>query len=275
MTTTEPRSLMRVTKAQRIFFGAVFLLAIWVGLWGYFAPSRVDKVIPWLVPPLHAQFLGAMYLSGAVVTFSAMVARSYAAVRAVLPAISIWTGMLLAVSFLFLDEFSYDRVQVWVWFGAYLIYPIVGACFAWKHRSAAEIVLGPNVPIWGKRYLFAQGILATALALSLLFAPNVMVRCWPWNITPMLAQIYSAPLLSYGFGSLTLARKQTWLEVSILIRGFFVFSIGVLVASFLHRRLFSFRNVSTWIWFGGFITATSVLTILIAVSERTKGEFRE
>jgi hypothetical protein len=53
-----------VTRGQKIYFAAVGVLALWVGIWGYFIPSQVDKAIPWLVPPFHARFLGAMYLSG-------------------------------------------------------------------------------------------------------------------------------------------------------------------------------------------------------------------
>src|SRR5687767_6939157 len=58
------KAMTVVTRGQRIYFGAVGLLALWVGIWGYFIPGQVDKAIPWLVPPLHARFLGAMYLSG-------------------------------------------------------------------------------------------------------------------------------------------------------------------------------------------------------------------
>ena len=45
-----------VTRGQKMYFAAVGLLALWVGIWGYFIPTQVDKAIPWLVPPLHARF---------------------------------------------------------------------------------------------------------------------------------------------------------------------------------------------------------------------------
>ena len=41
-----------ITRGQKIYFAAVGLLALWVGSWGYFIPSRVDQAIPWLVPSL-------------------------------------------------------------------------------------------------------------------------------------------------------------------------------------------------------------------------------
>ena len=78
-----------VTRGQRIYFAAVGLLALWVGIWGYFIPGRVDQAIPWLVPPLHARFLGAMYLSGTAFMVGSILARYYAEVRVVVRVIAI------------------------------------------------------------------------------------------------------------------------------------------------------------------------------------------
>src|SRR3990167_5373174 len=104
----------RVTTGQRIFFAAVDALALWVGFWGYFAPPQVNKAIPWVVPPLHARFLGAMYLSGAAFMVGCLLARRYAEVRVVVPMIAIWTGMLFIVSLFHLSEFDYTRGQTWI-----------------------------------------------------------------------------------------------------------------------------------------------------------------
>src|SRR3712207_5496311 len=70
-----------ITRGQRIYFAAVGAFAMLVGVWGYFLPSRIDQVIPWLLPPLHARFLGAMYLSGATFMLGCFLARRYAEAR--------------------------------------------------------------------------------------------------------------------------------------------------------------------------------------------------
>ena len=54
------------TLAHRVYFALVGSFALWVGIWGYFVPAEVARAIPWQVTPLHARFLGAMYLSGMV-----------------------------------------------------------------------------------------------------------------------------------------------------------------------------------------------------------------
>src|SRR5882724_9891100 len=108
-----------VTWPHRIYFAAVGFLALRVGFIGYFFPGEIARVIPWQVPPLHARFLGAMYLSALVFVLCSIPARRWYEVRVMVPMIAIWTGMLLVVSLLHFGEFDFSRLQVWIWFGAY------------------------------------------------------------------------------------------------------------------------------------------------------------
>jgi len=265
------KAMKVVTRGQRIYFGAVGLLALWVGIWGYFIPGQVDKAIPWLVPPLHARFLGAMYLSGTAFMIGGIMSRYYAEVRVMVRVILIWTGMLFIVSLFYLGQFDYSRTQVWIWFGAYIIYPLIALWLMWNDGTVRERFVGPSLPAWVRRYLLAQGIVVTVLGLVLLLAPEFMVKVWPWKITRLLAQIYSAPFLAYGLSSLMLSRKQTWPEVRVVVVATFVFAFGVLLASFIHRELFSLTNIATLVWFGGFLLATAVLGLLSMRAVQARG----
>jgi hypothetical protein len=170
--------------------------------------------------------------------------------------------MLLIVSLFYLDEFDYSRTQVWIWFGAYIIYPLIGLWLIWNDRNLNTNIPGSGLPAWVRGYLAIQGIIVTILALALLLLPEVMVSVWPWNITRLLAQLYSAPFLAYGLSSLMLSRRQTWAEIRVVVIATFVFAFGVLLASLIHRQLFSFVTMSAWLWFGGFLLATTMLGIL-------------
>src|SRR3712207_136693 len=98
--------MTNVTLAHRLYFTAVGALALWVGVWGYFAPHRIDVAIPWIVPPLHARFLGAMYLSGTAFMIGCLFARRWYEVRVVVMMIAIWTGLLFVVSLFHLQAFD-------------------------------------------------------------------------------------------------------------------------------------------------------------------------
>jgi hypothetical protein len=261
-----------ITRNLKIYYAAVGLLALWVGAWGYFNPTQVDEAIPWLVPPLHARFLGAMYLSGTTFMIAGILSKRYYEVRIMTPMIAIWTGMLFVVSLFYLGEFDYSRPQVWIWFGAYIVYPLIALWVAWRNRNLPEPSAGTKMPAWMKTYLFVQGLIVTLLSLALLFAPALMVSLWPWKITRLLAQIYSAPFLSYGFGSLMLSRRETWNEGRVVLAGTVVFALGVLIASIIHRDLFSFVSISSLVWFCGFGIASAALGYFFAQSIRAQNE---
>jgi hypothetical protein len=255
-------SIESVTPAHRIFFALVGSFALWVGVWGYFVPSEIDRAIPWPVPALHARFIGAMYLSGVVLMGWSLVARRLAEVQTAVVMASVWTGMLLVVSLLHLGEFNYGRLPVWFWFGAYFAYPLMGAWLALTRRPTELPEASAAVVDWARVVLATQGIVCVALAGCLFFAPAWMASVWPWTIPTLLAQIYSGPFLSYGIGSLLLARQRYWIEWRIALASMAAFAALVLLASFIHGALFLPVGPAAAIWFGGFAVATALLAFL-------------
>jgi hypothetical protein len=265
--TTDGRRAGRIGAAEKAYFAAVGALALWVGLWGYFNPTRVDKAIPFLVPPLHARLLGAMYLSGLALMVGCLLARRWTQVSIVPLMTAVWTGGLLVVSLFHLEEFDFARTQPWVWFAAYIVYPLIAIWLTVRHRLLARAGPEPSdLPGWARRYLVAQGGVLVVLAAALLLVPSVMVDVWPWTITPLLAQIYSAPFLSYGIGSLLLGRRGTWAQVRVAASGILVFCIAVLLASIIHLELFSAEDVPDVLWFCAFALASTTLGVLAARS---------
>jgi hypothetical protein len=249
--------------AERLYFVAVALLALWVGTWGFFVPRSVGRALPFVVPPLHARFLGAMYLSGLTFMVGAALSRTWAEVRVVPPITAMWTGGLLVVSLIHLGEFNLGEPQDQVWFAAYVAYPLIALWLTWRHRGDAhERLPGEPLPAWATTYLAVQGAAAAALGLALLVAPGAVADAWPWPITSLLAQLYSAPLFAYGVGSLLLSRQRTWPEVRVCAVAMSVFAAGVLVASVIHRDLFSSRDVAAWLWFVTFGAGTVALAVL-------------
>ena len=258
-----------VTRNQKIFFAAVGALALWVGVWGFFVPGHVDKAIPWLVPPLHARFIGAIYFSGFTIMSASMLTRHLEEVRVSNIIVSVWTGALFVISLFYLGEFDFGRGPVLFWFAAYIAYPLIGFWYAWINRNIRDQATSSSLPSWIRTALLIQGMLLTLIALALLFIPDFMLTIWPWKVTRMLIQIYSGPFLAFGIGSLLLSRQQTWPAVRIVVSGFFVLAFGVLIASTIHRSLFSFASPATWIWFGGF-TLVLVLHASMILLNRTQ-----
>ena len=263
--------MAEVTRSERIYFAAVGVLALWVGFWGYVLPSEVERAIPFPVPPLHARFLGAVYLSGLTIMVGGLLARSWREIRLVPILTALWTGGLCMISLFYLDRFDFATPQPWVWFAAYVIYPLIAIGLAWRHRHVESgAASAAEVPAWARRYLVGQGIVLAVVAIGLLLAPGAMTDVWPWPIDRLLAEIYSAPLLAYGVGSVLLARQRTLLEIRVVVAGMLVFTAGVLLASIIHRELFSAGDVEDVLWFGLLVVANAMLGLLLVLASRQR-----
>jgi hypothetical protein len=260
----------RLTLFERLYCGAVAALALWVGIWCYFFPDMSDSGIPWRLPPLCATLFGSMYFSGAVFTASCMCARRWSDVRVIMPMIAIWTGGLTIVSLFYLPAFNFARTQVWAWFGAYIVYPLIALGLMWAHRrhNSMHPVDGPAPPSWVRLYLLAQGSVIVVLALGLLLAPRAMSRIWPWGTGQMMLQLYAAPLFSYGIGSFILSRRRTWPEIRLALIAIGVFTGAEFVVSLRYQSLLNGPSLSIAFWFVWLAVTTGMLAVLSLMSFR-------
>ena len=254
-----------ITTGQRIFFAVICAAALLVAILGLFNPTYLASIFTWLVlPPLHARFVGAIYAFGAVFMAGCLAARYQAEVRWAVQLIGIWTGMLFIISLLNLSAFDLSRLPVQIWFASYIIYPIIALWMTLRSSPMREVGDLPGLELAGpaRGFLLIQGILFSLLAILLFFAPAFMTTLWPWKVTPVLAQMYAGPLLSYGLGSLLFARQKKWLGVRAILPGMLIFTVTTALISFVHIGLFSFNETADLLWFGWFIFASLILGFL-------------
>ena len=94
----------------------IALAALFVSWLGWAAPARMDESFTWAsLPTLHAEFVGALYAFGGVYMACCVGARYRRQVAPAIPAVIIFTGLLLA-SFAHRDLFSGKDVVTWLWF---------------------------------------------------------------------------------------------------------------------------------------------------------------
>jgi hypothetical protein len=254
-----------ITSGQKIFFAVICAAALLVAVLGLFNPAYLASMFTWLVlPPLHARFVGAIYLFGAVFMGMCLFAKQQAEVRWAVQMIGAWTGMLFVISILNLSAFDLSLLPPKIWFASYILYPIIALWMTVRQPSMmqAAALPGPRLDGWAGKFLLAQGLLITVLSAALFFAPTFMSTLWPWKVTPVLAQMYAGPLLSYGVGSLLFSRQEQWLGVRAIVPAMLAFTATTTVVSFLHINLFSFNEIADLLWFGWFLVTTLLLTLL-------------
>jgi hypothetical protein len=254
-----------ITRGEQIFFAVICVAALLVAALGLFNPVYLASIFTWLeLPPLHARFVGAIYAFGAVFMAGCLAARYQAEVRWAVQLIGIWTGMLFIISLLNLHAFDFNLLPVQIWFASYIIYPIISFWMTLQQPQLMRADNLPGLPLagWATGFLLIQGILFSLLAILLFFAPEYMTTLWPWKVTPVFAQMYAGPLLSYGLGSLLFSRQERWLGVRAILPGMLVFAVTTVIISFIHIGLFSFTEIPDLLWFGWFIFASLLLAVL-------------
>ena len=244
------------SRSFRAYFALVGLFALWVGAWGYFVPAEVVRALPWPVPPLHARFIAAIYLAGLLAMILSLAATRLAEVRIPVALAAIWTGALLLVSTLHLNEFDFAKPQVWFWMGAYAVFPLWGGWLYFARGAGAAARRRPADPA-----LVGVAVPCLLLAAGLLAAPAQMARLWPWPLPPLLASIYAGPFLAYGVCALMLAREAEPAARRIVLASLLAFTLLVLLASLLHLKLFHFEAPAAWVWFGGLAAAGLVFAL--------------
>jgi len=255
--------MREISIPERVLFVAICLAAMFVAYLGFFVPERMDRAFTWAVlPPLHARFVGVSYFFGGVYMISCLLARRRSQVSPALPAIGIFTSLLLVVTLLNLEAFDFDLVPVWVWTASYVVYPTAALVLAFVYRRRGGVVEGPPLAPWARGFLLGQAGVFGALGIALLTAREAMVDVWPWAISTGLAQFYGGPFLAYAFCSWAYAVRRTWVEVVAVVPAMLAFTAGTLIVSWVHRDLFSAGDLADWIWFLGFGLATVAVTAM-------------
>jgi hypothetical protein len=248
---------------SRLFYAIVALFALWVGVLSYFDPALVVNAIPWPAPPFHARFIGALNLSVVVMCFWAAAAKSLDASRHMPLLIAVWSGVICIASFMHLEAYHYGDAPIWIWIAAYVVFPVVAVFLAFKNVYTGAGTAIELLPEWQKNYLRLQGTVLALLGAVLFFAPDLAAALWPWKINAILAQVYSGPLLAYGLVSFLVLRGG-YGQAMIPITGMLVCVVLVLIASALHRSLFSIHAMSSWLWFAGLgVAAVSLGAFLL------------
>jgi hypothetical protein len=240
--------------------------ALFVAYLGIFVPERLDESFTWVVlPPLHARFVGVLYLFGGVYMIGCIVARRWSQVSPALPAIGIFTSLLLLVTILNEEAFDYDLTPVWVWTLSYIVYPSIAFALAWTARGRQlPAVSGPALAAWAQTFLRVQAVVFAIVGVLLLVARGAMADVWPWPISDGLAQFYGGPFLAYAFCSWQYSGRRTFTELAAIAPAMLVFTAGTVIVSLVHSELFSSSDLATWVWFVGFGAAAVALLAITA-----------
>jgi hypothetical protein len=202
------RRLRPVMSVLLLAFSLLTALAV-IAL--YVVPDRTDELFAWTIqPPLTAAFLGAGYGAGCVLVVLSLRDPVWARSRQPVLTILAFVLLTLAATLLHLDRFHLQpefaalpllaRAAAWFWLAVYVLVPLAMCLSLWSQERApgGDPPMRHPVPRPLRAALAVESAVLLVVGLLLLVAPGTYTALWPWQLTPLTAQVVAAWLVAFG-----------------------------------------------------------------------------
>lgn len=221
------------TRLVAAFVIIILALAVWVL---YLYPDQTDQFFAWTIKPRMTPLaMGAGYAMGAY--FFARVLTSSRWHRAALGfiPITVFTIFMLLATLLHWDRFHQGTPSFGLWVVVYVITPFLVPLIWLRNRAADPGTPEPGdliVPSLVRRAAGIAGLAVTLFGILIFLVPDLAIRIWPWQLTPLTARVLAGWSMLPGIGGLVLSRETRWsggwrVMVEAVTFGAVLFFIGV------------------------------------------------
>src|SRR5260370_23108023 len=101
-------------------------------------------------------------------------------------------------------------------------------------------------------FIGVTGVITLAVSMLLFLQPALMIRLWPWMLTPLTARVVGAMFALPGLVELGIALEQRWSASRIILESQAVSIVMILIATTRAWSDFEQSNLITWLFVGGF-----------------------
>jgi len=250
--TVQPPSLgmkaLGVVGAGLVFIAGVQLFVL---------AEYTDRYFAWTIqPPLTAAFLGAFYWCALAVIYFGGQGGVWARARAGMPAVVLFTTLVLVATLLHLDRFHlnsstpFTLFATWVWIAVYvLVPPALVALWLWQLRVPGDDPPRTEaLPSWYRGIVSVQIAALVALGAMMFVAPQVTAQLWPWMLTPLTARAVSAWLLALALLLTFAIRENDWDRFRSTAVSCTVLGVLQLLALARYPGEVAWGGASTWVY---------------------------
>jgi len=215
---------------------ALVLLTAWAIL--YLLPTQTGSLFAWpITPAMTAMFMGAAYGAGAYFFIRVVLARRWHHVAHYFPGITVFTWMLGIATvrhwdaftgmpfslecLLEPDDFRGPPLAVYTWVVLYATTPFIVPLLWLRSRRLGTGGADPGDRIVAGPVRAIVALVGAALVLGgfgLFLFPTTLLPYWPWQLTPLTAQVVGAFLTAPGVSLLLCARDARWSAWRILMQ---------------------------------------------------------
>lgn len=228
----------RIFPETRVVAAAVipFLVAAFIIL--FFFPGESGRLFAWDIRPnMTALSMGAGYLGGAYFFWRVLSARRWHHVGAGFLPVSVFTSSMFLATLLHWQRFDLQHPPFQIWLALYVATPFLITGIWLRNRVTDPGMPEPDdveVPTIMRKGMGLTGsILLVSTILSMVW-PELTIRVWPWELTPLTARVLGGWFSLLGVGGLLISREARWSSWRIGFESIFLWFVLVLIGVIFH-----------------------------------------
>lgn len=246
-----------------------FLVAAFIIL--YVWPQNTAQLFAWTIKPtMTPMTLAAAYFGGIYFFTRTALAQRWHEVQAGFLAVTAFASLLGIATILHWDRFNHQHISFVTWALLYFTTPFLVIVVWLRNRRADPGAPESNeviVPLALRRFLGSVGAIALVVSALLFLQPALMIRLWPWMLTPLTARVMGAMFALPGVVSVSLARERRWSAARIVLEAQGLSFALTLIAAVRARGDFAPSSPVTWVFVGGLSVLLAAVGALYASME--------
>jgi hypothetical protein len=230
-----------------------FLVVAFVIL--YFWPNDTDKLFAWTIKPtMTPMMLAAAYLGGIYFFTRVILAKQWHLVKLGFLPVTAFASLLGIATILHWDRFNHSHISFYTWAILYFTTPFLVIAVWLRNRTTDRGTVEPNELIIHpllRLFIGIIGLFTLVVSLLLFLQPALMIRQWPWTLTPLTARVVGAMFALPGIVGLGIATEKRWSAARIILEAQACSIAMILIAAAFAWSDFAPSNPITWLFVGG------------------------
>jgi hypothetical protein len=236
----------------------------------YPVPTDTAQLFAWhIVPTLTPMILGSAYLGGAYFFARAGLAPAWSTVKGGFVAVAVFASLMGIATVIHWDKFNHRHIAFWLWAFLYFTTPfLVFLIWLTNRRFDPPSTAGElRLPPLAARATAAVGGLALVVGLFMFATPSVVMRIWPWQLTPLTSRVLGA-VFCLGLAGLGTLSDRRWSSARLPFQVALVMLVLIIVAGLRAHDELDPSNPLTWLFAVGFVGLTGAMATLYRRMER-------
>lgn len=235
-------------KDDRIFpltriIAALVVPFLWLAfLILFFYPGTTGTRFAWTIKPeFTSVYLGAGYLGGSWLFLNAIFGKRWHRIQGGFLPVTTFTWFMLLATILHWDRFAHGNLAFVLWLVLYAVTPfLVPAIWLSNRRTdphlpeESDLIVSPILR-WVIRIF---GILALVFVVIGFISPDLFIKVWPWNLTPLTARVMAGWGALLSVGALGMAADSRWSAWRTPLESIAIWHILLLIGALIHRADF-------------------------------------